>query len=72
VPRASSRLVTFTDAIRSTSMTAPRTASSTGLTPRVISACSELTINPNLRDAQCALGNSDTGASAMVFSSRLA
>ena len=44
-PRASSRFVTFTHAIRSTRITAPRTASNAGLTPRVTSSCSEAAMN---------------------------
>ncbi len=52
-PRASSRLVTFTQAMSNTKMTAPINASNAGLTPLVTSAWSEFTINlsPTLRRA---------------------
>ena len=45
-PRARSRLVTLTQAISSTRPTAPKTASSAGLTSRVTSLCSEFTSMP--------------------------
>ena len=45
-PRASSRLVTLTQAMINTKMTAPISASNAGLTPLVTSAWSEFTISP--------------------------
>ena len=57
-PCASSRLVAFTHAIVSSRITAPRIASSAGLTLRVSSSCSGLAMNPCGRDAQGGRGNS--------------
>src|SRR6266566_2269577 len=45
-PRASRRFVTLTHAISRTRVTAPRTARSAGLTPSVMSLCSEFTRVP--------------------------
>ena len=71
-PRASSRLVTFTQAIASKRSTAPITATSAGFTPLVTSSCSELTRNPRGKATHGARTNDGTGTFAIASSSRAA
>ena len=68
-PRASSRLVTFTHAMARTSVTAPSSARSAGLTARVTSCCSALTTSPCRSDAHGTRGNSGSGCAAIASSS---
>ena len=71
-PRASRRFVTFTQAIKRTRITAPRTASNAGLTPLPTSSCSEFAMTPRSRDAQAGRGNSGSGVWAIQPRSFLA